>query len=64
MIRRTRLSSRINELVDDLFWKRVLRPTLAMVWDEYATESGARGWMHDYAVEEMKARNPYREVGQ
>ena len=43
---------------------RVLYPTIADVWDECATEAGDRGWMHDYAVDEMKARNPYRRSGQ
>lgn len=31
----------------------------AEAWDECATESGYRGWMHDYAVTEMQERNPY-----
>lgn len=35
----------------------------AEAWDECATESGERGWMHDYAVTEMWERNPYREEG-
>ena len=35
----------------------------AEAWDECATESGERGWMHDYAVTEMQERNPYREEG-
>ena len=32
----------------------------AEAWDECATESEDRGWMHDYAVNEMQERNPYR----
>lgn len=50
---------------------KVLGPALAAArregqveaWDECATESGERGWMHDYAVTEMQERNPYREEG-
>ena len=53
------LSERIGAWLDRLLW-RVLHPTIADVWDECATECGDRGWMHDYAVEEMKDRNPYR----
>lgn len=47
---------------------KVLGPALAAArregqaeaWDECATESGDRGWMHDYAVTEMQERNPYQ----
>lgn len=57
------MSKRIGAWFDSLLL-RVLYPTIADVWDECAVESGDRGWMHDYAVEEMKARNPYRKADQ
>lgn len=57
------IESMESHLFDSLAAAR--REGQAEAWDACATESGAHGWMHDYAVTEMQERNPYRkEAGQ
>lgn len=33
---------------------------MAKAWDDAADEAYGRGWMHEYAVDDIKGRNPYR----
>lgn len=32
---------------------------MAQAWDECVDEAEGRGWMHDYAADDMHGRNPY-----
>lgn len=33
---------------------------MAKAWDAAVDEAHDRGWMHEYAVGDIKGRNPYR----
>lgn len=38
-----------------------VREARAEVWDETAEEAYGWGWLHDWALADVKGRNPYRE---
>jgi len=40
---------------------RLLRPTLAEVWDECVSEGEASGYLGASAALELEGRNPYRQ---
>ena len=33
---------------------------LAEAWDSAVSEGESSGWLHDYATEDLRKRNPYR----
>ena len=38
----------------------VITDAMADAWDDAADEAYDRGWMHEYAADDIKGRNPYR----
>ena len=41
----------------------IIRQAKAEAWDEAVDEALGCGWIHDYANDDLRARNPYRDNG-
>lgn len=41
-------------------YQDAIESALARGWDDSAQEAYDRGWIHDYALDDIKGRNPYR----
>lgn len=40
----------------------IVRQALIEAWDEAALEAYDLGWLHDHALDDLLARNPYRNT--